>query len=166
MIFEERLNTDSTCAERVERVERKEKLTILARGRQLVLALHLPGGLQKFCDALQTFSGRRFPLGVRWGAPSKPSEGWRARISPDEPRSAVGDPIHNVRRQTALGTRSNGLQATRLPEVMCSKIYSGGRWGNDKDKSASTCWRGSRGSSLGHRSHDLGQEPREGFGAR
>ena len=48
---------------------------------------------------------------------------------PDEPRSAVGDPIHNVRRTPALGTRSNGLQAISLPEVCAVKFDSGGRWG-------------------------------------
>jgi hypothetical protein len=56
------------------RVKREGNMTSADRGPYLVLVLNPFSGLQEFCEPFETFTGRRFLGGVRWGTPSKSSE--------------------------------------------------------------------------------------------
>src|SRR5579859_873677 len=72
--------------------------------------------------AHKSFSGSEFPTGVRWGTPSKPSEAGVLASAQTGLGSAAGDLTSQHRRQTALGTRSNGLQAVIRPKCGAVKF--------------------------------------------
>src|SRR5579863_5071144 len=72
--------------------------------------------------AHKSFSGSEYLTGVRWGTPSKPSEAGVLASARTGLGSAAGDLTLQYRCHTALGTRSNGLQAAIRPKCGAVKF--------------------------------------------